>query len=97
GAGRSPGTQRQRCVNERALWAVLSLVVLVASGSSQAAQTTGQITLTTNLAKPSPMVPKTNLVSEFQVKRGFRIELVASAPMVCAPAAIAFDEGGRLF
>src|SRR5262249_55899961 len=29
--------------------------------------------------------------------RGFRIELVASSPMVCSPAAMAFDEEGRLF
>jgi putative membrane-bound dehydrogenase-like protein len=33
----------------------------------------------------------------FQVKRGFRIELAAAEPMVAAPAALAFDERGRLF
>src|SRR6266404_3709988 len=33
----------------------------------------------------------------FRVKPGFRVELVASAPMVSAPVALAFDEDGRLF
>ncbi len=53
--------------------------------------------VSTNLVKPQPIVPRTNLLSQFQIKRGFRIELVASAPLVCAPAAMAFDESGRLF
>jgi putative membrane-bound dehydrogenase-like protein len=87
-----PDTPLNRAVNKRAVPAMVALMLL--SGLLQAAQTP---TLTTNLARPSPAVPRTNLVSEFQVKRGFRIELVASSPMVCAPAAMAFDEGGRLF
>ena len=33
----------------------------------------------------------------FRVKAGFRIELVASEPMIAAPVALAFDENGRLF
>jgi putative membrane-bound dehydrogenase-like protein len=53
--------------------------------------------LTTNLARPATLLPRTNLVSLFQVKRGFRIELVAADPMVASPVAMAFDENGRLF
>ena len=48
-------------------------------------------------AAPNEPSPGTNLVSSFQVKPGFRIELVASEPMVTAPVAMAFDENGRLF
>ena len=38
-----------------------------------------------------------NALASFRVKPGFRVEVVAEAPMVCAPAAMAFDENGRLF
>ena len=38
-----------------------------------------------------------NALSSFQLKRGFRLELAAAEPMVAAPAALAFDERGRLF
>ncbi len=36
-------------------------------------------------------------LSHFQVADGFRIELVASEPMVAAPVAMTFDEDGRLW
>ena len=36
-------------------------------------------------------------LSSFRLKPGFRLQLVASEPMVKAPVAIAFDENGRLF
>src|ERR1051326_906511 len=74
----------------------LAFATIVLRGA-QAPIATNAGPITTNLARPSPLVPKTNLVSEFQIKRGFRFELVASSPMVCAPAAMAFDESGRLF
>ncbi len=37
------------------------------------------------------------LLSEFQIKRGFRIEVAAAEPDVAAPSALAFDEHGRLY
>ena len=54
----------------------------------------------TNSFRPSaPVSPAqgANPLPSFQVKRGFRIELAAAEPMVAAPAALAFDERGRLF
>lgn len=48
-------------------------------------------------AMPTLSIGGTNLRGSFQLKRGFRIELVASEPMVTAPVAMAFDENGRLF
>jgi len=48
-------------------------------------------------AAPHSTKPDTNLLGSFRIKRGFRIEVVASEPMVTAPVAMAFDENGRLF
>jgi putative membrane-bound dehydrogenase-like protein len=39
----------------------------------------------------------TNAVPGFRLKQGFHIELVAGEGIVSAPAAMAFDENGRLF
>lgn len=44
-----------------------------------------------------PQTPVTAAAGPFQVKRGFRIETIASAPLVSNPLALAFDENGRLF
>src|SRR5689334_21333363 len=74
-------TPLKRGVSESAVAGtfVWLMACVLTSATSYGAETA---TVTTNLAKPSPVVPRTNLVSEFQIKRGFRIELVASAPMV---------------
>ncbi|HTL17972.1 MAG TPA: hypothetical protein VL793_12090, partial [Patescibacteria group bacterium] len=47
-------------------------------------------------AEPANAVAATQ-TNGFRLKPGFRIELVASEPMIAAPVAIAFDENGRLF
>ncbi|HWY75164.1 MAG TPA: PVC-type heme-binding CxxCH protein, partial [Verrucomicrobiae bacterium] len=52
---------------------------------------------TTNHTAARPPKPATDLAKEIQVKRGFRIDLVASDPLVADPVAMAFDEIGRLF
>src|SRR5436190_8922097 len=47
-----------------------------------------------------PRVPPTEpnkAIATFQIKKGFRIELVAAEPLVVDPIAMAFDAGGRLF
>src|SRR5947209_162419 len=47
-----------------------------------------------------PRVPATEpnkAIDTFQIKSGFRIELVAAEPLVVDPIAMAFDENGRLF
>src|SRR5579871_4512918 len=51
-------------------------------------------------AKDLPRIPAVeprDAVGTFQVKKGFRIELVASEPLVASPVAMCFDERGRLF
>jgi putative membrane-bound dehydrogenase-like protein len=50
--------------------------------------------------KDLPRVPATEpdkAISTFQLREGFRIELVASEPLIVDPVAMAFDENGRLF
>ena len=49
-----------------------------------------------NLPAPAPLSPEEALKS-FRLPPGFRIELVASEPMIEAPVAISFDDQGRLF
>jgi putative membrane-bound dehydrogenase-like protein len=50
----------------------------------------------TNAPKPA-VEPAEESPRNFQIKRGFRLELVASEPLVTDPIAMAFDENGRLF
>ncbi|PYM16866.1 MAG: hypothetical protein DME18_00405, partial [Verrucomicrobia bacterium] len=50
--------------------------------------------------KDLPRVPPTEpdkALSTFQIRKGFRIDLVAAEPLVVDPIAMAFDENGRLF
>src|SRR5256714_7440905 len=50
--------------------------------------------------KDLPRVPPTEpdkALATFQIKKGFRIELVAAEPLVVDPIATAFDANGRLF
>jgi hypothetical protein len=46
---------------------------------------------------PSPALSPAEAVASFQVAPGFRIELVASEPLVVDPVAIAFDPDGRIW
>ena len=48
-------------------------------------------------AVPRVRAVATNTAAAFHIKQGFRLELVAAAPLVAAPVAMAFDENGRLF
>ena len=50
--------------------------------------------------KDLPRMPATEpdkAISTFQVRDGFRAELVASEPLIADPVAVSFDENGRLF
>ncbi len=49
-----------------------------------------------DLPRVSPTEPD-KAVATFQIKKGFRLELVAAEPLVVDPIAMAFDEDGRLF
>jgi len=44
-----------------------------------------------------PPVAAQDALNTFQLRKGFRLELVAAEPLVTDPIALAFDEDGRLF
>ena len=47
-----------------------------------------------------PRVPATEpaqATATLQVRDGFRVEIVASEPLIASPVAMAFDENGRLY
>ena len=75
----------------------MCLCAMLLAGSLPAAE----IVITTNSVRTNlPSVisaPQTNAFRGLQVKRGFRVELVAAEPLVVNPGAMAFDENGRLF
>ena len=62
-------------------------------GSSWAAEPT----VTSNDLPRIPAVEARDTVKTFQVKEGFRIELVAAEPNIASPVALSFDEHGRMF
>ena len=78
--------------------AVLALLVGAASAFALNKGNAGptDVQLTFKLPAPAPLSPEEALKS-FRLPPGFRIELVASEPMIEAPVAISFDEQGRLF
>ncbi len=57
----------------------------------------GQGAPSSNKVEHASAAQPLHLLESFQLAPGFHIELVASEPMVSAPAAMAFDENGRLF
>ena len=78
--------------------AVLALLVGAASAfalnKGNAGPTDVQLKFT--LPAPAPLSPEEELKT-FKLPAGFRIELVASEPMIESPVAISFDDQGRLF
>jgi mono/diheme cytochrome c family protein/glucose/arabinose dehydrogenase len=78
--------------------AALALLVGAASAFALNKGNAGpkDVTLKFELPAPAPLSPEEALKS-FKLPPGFRIELVASEPMIEAPVAISFDDQGRLF
>jgi mono/diheme cytochrome c family protein/glucose/arabinose dehydrogenase len=78
--------------------AVLALLVGATSAFALNKGNAGpkDVTLKFNLPAPTPLSPEEALKS-FRLPPGFRIELVASEPMIETPVAISFDDQGRMF
>lgn len=55
-----------------------------------------QVELKFKLPPPKPLSPEEELKT-FKVEKGFRVELVASEPMIQSPVAMSFDDQGRLY
>jgi putative membrane-bound dehydrogenase-like protein len=81
-------------INRKAAYAcglAISVAWCCRPGLSASPETNGRVS---GRAEPGEA---TNAFPGFQVEKGFRLELVASEPLVIAPVAMAFDENGRLF
>jgi mono/diheme cytochrome c family protein/glucose/arabinose dehydrogenase len=79
----------------------LAVLALLVGATSALALNKGNagpkdVTLKFNLPAPAPLSPEEALKS-FRLPPGFRIELVASEPMIETPVAISFDDQGRMF
>ena len=55
-----------------------------------------KVELKFKLPPPKPLSPE-EAMKTFAVEKGFRIELVASEPMIESPVAMSFDDQGRLY
>ncbi len=55
-----------------------------------------KVELKFKLPPPKPLSPE-EAMKAFAVEKGFRIELVASEPMIESPVAMSFDDQGRLY
>jgi putative membrane-bound dehydrogenase-like protein len=74
------------------VWALLVWALLLAA-TAWSAEAKKQV----KAAPPGAAGRGADPLAGFSVKPGFRLELVAEAPMVESPVALAFDERGRLF
>ncbi len=79
-----------------------SFLILVSSFPPQAGAVHSKnagpekVDLKFKLPPPAPLSPE-EAMKTFQVEKGFRIELVASEPMIESPVAMSFDDQGRLY
>ena len=79
-----------------------SFLILVSSFPPQAGAVHSKnagpekVELKFKLPPPKPLSPE-EAMKAFQVEKGFRIELVASEPMIESPVAMSFDDQGRLY
>ena len=78
--------------------AVLALLVGATSAFALNKGNAGptDVQLKFDLPAPAPLSPEEELKT-FKLPPGFRIELVASEPMIESPVAISFDDQGRMF
>src|SRR5271170_6298472 len=74
------------------------LLVLVSVGKAQNGDKAGEVQKPPDVVvPPSPALSPEEALKSFKLAPGFRIELVASEPLVEDPVAIAFDPGGRIW
>src|SRR6185503_304885 len=74
--------------------AILGATVVVWSGWFAATLALAQIPKPTDA--PSPMTPEQSAAA-FKLPKGFRMEVVASEPLIASPSAVCWDEHGRMF
>src|SRR5258706_14222198 len=83
-------------ISRRAAARVLLALLTLMSWWSVSSAAEQRVADPKDLPKFPPLVAREALNS-FQLRKGFRLELVAAEPLVTEPIALAFDEDGRLF
>ncbi|HZQ48165.1 MAG TPA: dehydrogenase, partial [Verrucomicrobiae bacterium] len=77
---------------------LLCSLLLVSVGQAQQGDRAGEVQQAPVIAvPPSPALSPEEALKTFKLAPGFRIELVASEPLVEDPVAIAFDPDGRIW
>ena len=89
-----PRFRRISLLASSAAAATLLVVPLLAINKKNAGPT--EFELKFKLPPPTPLSPEEERKT-FKLEPGFRIELVASEPMIECPIAISFDDQGRLY
>jgi len=78
------------------LLAVLAALNLCAQQGDEADETQAPVVPKEKIP-PAPVLPPSEALKSFKLQPGFRIELIASEPLVHDPVQIAFDPDGRLW
>ncbi|HKS37843.1 MAG TPA: c-type cytochrome, partial [Verrucomicrobiae bacterium] len=78
------------------LWAVLAALNLSAQQGDEPGEVQAPVVPKEKIP-PAPVLPPSEALKSFKLQPGFRIELVASEPLVHDPVQIAFDPDGRLW
>jgi glucose/arabinose dehydrogenase len=76
------------------LWAAIALVIIAMGLTPSSLLAAGEIALAADA--PQPLSPDES-AKQFQLPKGFRIELVAAEPLLADPVAMDFDARGRIF
>src|SRR5207245_10152011 len=74
---------------------VVALTLCAQQGDKQGETQTPRVPR--ELIPPAPVVPPEQALKSFKLQAGFRIDLIASEPLVHNPIQIAFDPEGRLW
>jgi putative membrane-bound dehydrogenase-like protein len=77
--------------------ALMMLAVLLALRCPPTLPATSQPIVDSKALPKFPPVAAPDALNTFQLRKGFRLELVAAEPLVADPIAVTFDEDGRLF
>src|ERR1041384_3272456 len=90
-------TRRKFVTNAGVLAVAVALVLLAPLRWSSMLLAAEQRVVDPKALPKFPPVAARDALNPFQLRKGFRRELVAAEPLVTDPIALAFDEDGRLF
>ena len=81
----------------RSYWVFLLSIVATLGAGTLSRSSAAEPEVTPNDLPRIPATEPKDVLSTFQVRPGFALQLVAAEPLVVSPVAMDFDENGRLF